>query len=255
MRRLLDLENLTVNIGDKRVLQGLNLHIEKGETHVLLGPNGSGKTSLLMTILGDPRFKVIHGRIRLKDEDITNLPTTDRVKLGLGIAFQYPPSIRGVKLMDMLNICMGRKSEEITEAQFKLAKRLRLDEFLERDVNLGFSGGERKRSEILQLLAQEPDLMMLDEPDSGVDVENMELIGNTLSELLRGQRIPSMRSRAGLIVTHLGYILKYVKADRGHVMLNGRIACSGDPQEILQEIMALGYEGCVKSCLRNQNLH
>jgi len=253
-RELLDIEDLTVDIEGKRIIRGLDLHIEKGETHVLFGPNGSGKTSLLMTILGDPKFKVVRGRILLKDVDVTNLSITDRVKMGLGLAFQYPPAIRGVKLRDMINICMGEKSEELTEDQLKLAQKLKLDGFLERDVNLGFSGGERKRSEVLQLLAQQPDFILLDEPDSGVDVENMELIGNALNELLRSQ-IPSMRSKAGLIVTHLGYILRYAKADRAHVMLNGCIACSGNPDEILQEIMTLGYEGCVKSCLKNMNAH
>jgi len=140
------------------VLKGLDLIIEKGECHVLLGPNGSGKTSLLLGILGFPRYRVTGGRIVFNGEDITNLTTAERVKLGMGIAFQNPPVIRGIRLGGMVNLCRGDKSGEITDETRVLAKELHFtEEFLERDVNAGFSGGEIKRSEILQLIAQDPD--------------------------------------------------------------------------------------------------
>jgi Fe-S cluster assembly ATP-binding protein len=246
---MLEIKDLTVEVEGKEIIRDLNLNIERGEVHVLFGPNGCGKTTLLLTILGFPNYKVKKGRITFKGVDITDFPTNERVKLGMGISFQHPPEIRGVKLGDMVNIAQGRKEERIDEDVIALAKRLNISvEFLNRDVNLGFSGGEVKRSEILQLLAQSPDFIMFDEPDSGVDVENIELIGEIISELLDRDKIPSKRERAGLIITHSGFIMRYLKADRAHVMLDGRIACSGMPDEITKNIMAEGFERCVELC-------
>jgi Fe-S cluster assembly ATP-binding protein len=227
----------------------LNLNIEQGEAHVLFGPNGCGKTTLLMTLLGYPSYRVKSGTITLKGVDITRFPINERVKQGLGMSFQHPPEIRGVKLGDMVTIAMGRKEGTIDDGVIALAERLNISlEFLNRDVNLGFSGGEVKRSEILQLLAQSPDFIMFDEPDSGVDVENIELIGEIMSELLDRNKMPSRRERAGLIITHSGFIMRYIKADRAHVMLDGRIACSGMPDEITEKIMEEGFERCVELC-------
>lgn len=120
------------------------------------------------------------------------------------------------------------------------------EDFLNRDINLGFSGGEVKRTEILQLLAQDPDLVLLDEPDSGVDLENIELVGNGINRLLDRDKRSKERRKAGLIITHAGYILNFMKADRAHVLINGQIACSGNPGELLHDICELGYEECVK---------
>jgi len=248
--KLLQIEDLSVDIEGRRIIEGLRLIVEEGESHVLLGPNGSGKSSLLMTILGYPKYKVKTGTILFKGVDITDLPTTDRVKLGVGILFQHPPAVRGVRLGDMINVALGNKSEEIYTLEVtELAEELKFNsDFLERDVNLGFSGGEVKRSEIMQLVAQNPDFIMFDEPDSGVDVENVELIGGVMSELLDRDKRPSARKKSGLIITHLGFIMNFVKVDRAHVMLGGKIACSGDPKEIMSEIMSDGYERCVRSC-------
>jgi len=248
---LLQIEDLSVDIGDRRIIEGLHLIVEEGETHVLLGPNGSGKSSLLLTILGYPRYKVIGGSIMFKGEDITNMPTTERIKLGVGISFQHPPAVRGVRLGDMVNVAFGKKTEDaITSDVVELANTLKFGvDFLERDVNLGFSGGEVKRSEIMQLVAQNPEFIMFDEPDSGVDVENVELIGGVMRDLLDRDKKPSARQKSGLIITHLGFILNYVKVDRAHVMMDGKIACSGNPKEIMDEIMTDGYERC-RSCQR-----
>lgn len=248
--KLLQIEDLSVDIEGRRIIDGLHLIVEEGETHVLLGPNGSGKSSLLMTILGYPKYKVKSGIILFKDRDITNLSTTDRIKLGVGISFQNPPAVRGVRLGDMVNVALGKKTEEINTPEIiELSDKLKFGkDFLERDVNLGFSGGEVKRSEIMQLVAQNPDFIMFDEPDSGVDVENVELIGSVMSGLLDRNKRPSERQKSGLIITHLGFIMNYVKVDRAHVMLNGKIACSGNPKEIMGEIMNEGYERCVRSC-------
>ena len=232
--RALRIKNLGVEIAGKRVLNGVNLEIPKGETHILFGPNGSGKTTLMMSILGFPSYRIVSGEILLNGTDITNMPTSERVKHGIGIAFQTPPAIRGVKLGDILHhLARGR----IDEA--KMTKAINLGtEFLNRDLNVGFSGGELRRSEILQLLVQRPSFAIFDEPDSGVDVENIEVVGRAINDLLK--------KRSGLLITHLGHILQYVEADKAHVMIKGRIACWGKPVKVLGEIMKKGYKWCEK---------
>ncbi|RCV65469.1 Fe-S cluster assembly ATP-binding protein [Methanophagales archaeon] len=252
---MLEIKDLTVEVEGKEIVRDLHLNIEEGEVHVLFGPNGCGKTTLLMTLLGFPSYNVTRGRITFKGVDITNLPTNERVKLGMGMSFQHPPEIRGVKLGDMVNIAQGRKEDVIDEDVIALAKRLNISiDFLNRDVNLGFSGGEVKRSEILQLLAQAPDFIMFDEPDSGVDVENIELIGEIMCELLDRNKMPSKRDKSGLIITHSGSIMRHIKADRAHVMLGGRIACSGMPDEITKNVMETGFERCVELCVRSNEV-
>lgn len=243
---MLEIQSLSVDVGGKRILNDLNLHIGDGEVHVLFGANGSGKTTLFMTILGFPDYRVVEGRIYFRGIDITGLDTTERVRLGMGVSFQHPPEIRGVKLREVVGLLLARSGGG---DPLLLARRLNLsEEFLERDLNLGFSGGEVKRSEILQLLAQNPEFYMFDEPDSGVDVENVELIGRVMSEMLERDKRPSERRKSALIITHIGYILNYIKADRAHVMLDGRIACSGMPDEIYNHILKEGFEECVRRC-------
>jgi len=203
-----------------------------------------------MTILGFPKYKVTNGQILFKGEDITDLSTTERVRMGIGVSFQNPPAIRGVKLMDLLKVESGMETEdELTPELRGLAAKMKFDEsFLERDVNLGFSGGEVKRSEILQLMAQKPDFIMFDEPDSGVDIENVELLAEEINVLLDKDKKPGLRKKAGLLITHLGYILNFVSADTAHVLMDGRIACSGNPQEIIEDIRKDGFKGCVECC-------
>lgn len=246
---LLEITGLAVEVEGKRVLNNVNLSIGEGETHVLLGPNGTGKSTLFMTILGFPKYKVVKGSIKFKGQDITNMPTSERVKLGMGVSFQNPPAIRGVSVKDllMLESHQDPNEEELNPRMKLLADKLKFsDEFLERDVNLGFSGGEVKRSEILQLLAQGPDFTMFDEPDSGVDIENVELLAEELNVLLDKQKKHHERKRSGLLITHLGYILNFVSADKAHVLMDGEIACSGSPDEILEDIRKEGFKGCVE---------
>ncbi|MDI9614922.1 Fe-S cluster assembly ATPase SufC [Methanothermobacter sp.] len=247
---LLEITDLAVEVSGKQVLRDIDLYIDRGETHVLLGPNGSGKSTLFMTILGFPKYKVTDGQILFKGKDITDMSTTERVRMGIGVSFQNPPSIRGVRLMDLLKVESGLSTDdELTPELRELAARMKFDEsFLERDVNLGFSGGEVKRSEILQLLAQRPDFIMFDEPDSGVDIENVELLAEEINVLLDKDKKPGMRQKAGLLITHLGYILNFVNADTAHVLMDGRIACSGNPQEIIEDIRKDGFKGCVECC-------
>jgi Fe-S cluster assembly ATP-binding protein len=245
---LLEIENLAVEVAGKRVLKGVNISIDEGETHVLLGPNGAGKSTLFLTILGFPQYDVVEGSIKFKGQDITELTTAERVQLGLGVSFQTPPAIRGVSVRDLLKIESHQDMDEELNPRMKaLADQLKFsDEFLDRDVNLGFSGGEVKRSEILQLLAQMPDFTMFDEPDSGVDIENVELIASEIGTLLDKDKPQRSRKRSGLLITHLGYILNFVSADKAHVLIDGVISCSGNPSEILEDIRKNGFNGCVE---------
>ena len=235
---ILKLENLSVEVAGKSVLEDVNLEIPKGEVHVLFGPNGSGKTSLIMAILGFSNYHIVSGKIWFNEIDITHMPINERVKLGIGVAFQNPPAIRGVKLGDIIHAFID-KGTDAEQRERKLTKTTNIpSEFLSRDLNLGFSGGELKRSEILQVLAQKPGFVMLDEPDSGVDVENLELVGKILDNFLK--------KRSGLLITHLGYILRYVDADKAHVLLDKTIVCSGKTTEILSHILKEGYKWCEK---------
>jgi Fe-S cluster assembly ATP-binding protein len=249
---MLLIEGLKVNLGDKVILDHINMEIKPGEVHILFGPNGSGKTSLLMTIMGYPQYKVMDGKITFKGVDITHLPANERAKLGIGMSYQRPPTINGLKTRDMVKIC-SQGNADVDE----LAAKVNFTDFLNRDINAGFSGGEIKRSELLQLMAQEPELLLFDEPESGVDLENIHLIGNTIGELLQRnmkhhsdkthKQLHRERTRMGLIITHTGFILDYVPADKGQVLLNGRLACKkGNPVEIFHTISEVGYEECVR---------
>lgn len=238
------IEDLWVTIDGKEVLKGINLQINTGETHTLFGKNGSGKTSLLMTIMGFNRYQVVQGKIYFQGHDITALPTYERARLGIGIAFQRPPTIRGVKTRDIFKVCAGdRVSVDALAFEYGFEK------FLDREINYGFSGGEIKKSELLQLAAQDPKFVLLDEPESGVDLENLQLVGQIIRRLLQKDKMRRVdRTKSGLIITHTGFILNYLNADKGHVMADGRIACQGQPQEILEHVKQTGYEACVR-CL------
>jgi len=248
---LLEVVNLHAEVGGKEILRGINLSINAGEVHVLFGPNGSGKTTLINAIIGNPAVKVVKGRVLFKGVDVTGLPTHERIKMGMGVAFQHPPKIRGVRLGELLEKMASKLGRKVDVE--KAAELVKMRDYLGREVNVGFSGGELKRSEILQLLIQSPELVLLDEPDSGVDVENLTVVASAINELCELNLKPSMRTRAALLVTHLGYILNYLKADRAHVLLHGKIACSGRPNEILKQIMEHGFEGCI-ACLQGREL-
>ncbi|HEY6006749.1 MAG TPA: ABC transporter ATP-binding protein [Geobacteraceae bacterium] len=243
---MIEVEGLTVSIGGKRILREVNLRIEAGSVVVLFGPNGCGKTSLLKTIMGGEEYRVEAGRILFKGEDINGLAIDERARRGIGMAFQRPPAVRGVKLGEVLRICAEKRRHRDEGELSGLARQLNLADFLGRDLNLGFSGGEIKRSELLQLMGQEPSFIMLDEPDSGVDLVNIDLVGRAINELLEKEKAAAQRVRAGLIVTHSGHILDYVNADRAYVMLDGTVFCSGNPRDLLEDIRTKGYEGCVQ---------
>ena len=243
---MLQIQGLSVDIGGKEILRSINLFIGTGETHVLFGPNGSGKTTLLMAIMGFPRYKITRGRIIFNGHDITSASLDERARLGIGMSFQRPPVVRGVKMRDMVSACLGSRDDGTAVAQ--LAERLNMGDLMDRDINYGFSGGEIKRSELLQLLVQEPDLTLLDEPESGVDLVNIALIGEMINELLQ-KDLKRNRTRSGLIITHTGHILDYVHASKGYVLIDGNVRCERDARECLDSIKKHGYEGCV-TCLK-----
>lgn len=239
---VLEIEDLSVMVGNEVILNNINLRVERGEVVALFGPNGSGKTTLLLSIIGSSRCKVVSGRIKYKGMDITEMPMDERARLGIGIAFQHPPEIRGVKTRDLLRI-ISNGADPVED----VAKELEMLELLDRDLNYGFSGGERKKSEILQLLFQKPEMILLDEPESGVDLVNIELIGRAINKLLGKERRPD-RKVSALIVSHTGHILDHVNADKGYVILDGRMTCSGNPRDLLQHIREKGFRGC-KECV------
>ncbi len=252
---MLLIEDLQVELAGNIILQHIDLEIKPGETHALFGPNGSGKTSLLMTIMGYPQYRITNGRIVFKGVDITDKPIDERARLGIGMSYQRPPTIHGLKTRQMIQFC---SSKEINVDD--LAKRVNFSDLLDRDVNSGFSGGEIKRSELLQLMAQDADLLLFDEPESGVDMENISLVGNTIAKLLQKDcealqnksrlQQKQERTKMGLIITHTGYILDYIPVDKGQVLYEGVLSCSTNPREILQCISDFGYEECLRCTIK-----
>ncbi|RLI29067.1 Fe-S cluster assembly ATPase SufC [Candidatus Bathyarchaeota archaeon] len=243
---MLKIEKLSVKVEGKQIVSNVNLTLPKGKVYAVFGPNGSGKSTLLMAVAGVPTYKIISGKILFEGEDITWMNIDERARLGIALAFQTPPEIVGVKLRDMLKICAGKKpGEEFSREELELIEAFNLKDFLDRNVNLGFSGGERKRAEVLQLLLMKPKLMLLDEPDSGVDIESLKLIGEAIQNYI------SESGASALLVTHQGQILEHVKADMACVLLNGSIKCYGDPYQMLENIRKYGYESCA-ACTRRR---
>jgi len=197
-----------------------------------------------MTLMGFSQYTVTKGKIYFNNKDITNMPLYERARCGMGIMFQRPPTIHGLKTKDIVKICKGNnKNTDINS----LADELNMKNFLERDINDGFSGGEIKRSELLQLLSQNPKLSLIDEPESGVDLENISVIGNAINKLLQ-KDLHKNRTNSGLIITHTGHILDYVDADVGHLLINGEFRCTGNPRDMLKLIKESGYDKC-KECI------
>lgn len=253
---MLEVKNLSVAIDGREILSDINFKIEDGKVVILFGPNGSGKTSLLMAITGLGNYRVTSGKIIFKGKDITSLPTHERVKLGIGVMFQRPPTIKGVSIRDIARFLDDHNEEEIKT----LAKFLKVEHLLERSINMGFSGGEIKRTELFQLLLQKPDLSLIDEPESGVDVENISLVGKAIKKLLEKtytvyhDNLPMKdhhrkRKSSGLIITHTGLILEYVPADEGLVLVDGKIVCRGNPYEIFDTVKSRGFDECLKCAI------
>ncbi|MFO8051178.1 MAG: ABC transporter ATP-binding protein [Thermoplasmatota archaeon] len=240
---LLEVRDLRVRIREKEVLKGVDLSIPKGELHSLFGPNGCGKSTLIKAIMGFSGYHVTNGSILFDGEEINDLTITERAKKGIGIALQNPPAVPGVTLGKMLEIA------SFDNDPGDMPERMEVEKFLERDVNSGLSGGEAKRAELAQMVAMAPRFTMLDEPESGVDIENVYLVARAIDCIMgRGgicEKVPIReRETSGLMITHTGEVLQFLNADKGHVMIDGEIRCSGNPREILRIIRKDGYREC-----------
>ena len=237
MMSLLEIEDLHVVAGDREILKGVSMSLNEGETCVLFGPNGSGKSTLLATIMGYGMTTVTSGKIFFKGKNITHMTVDQRAKLGIGMMMQRPPNVMGVTLGNLVTAtAKNGKGTVGNEKEFKM------QDFMDRDVNVGFSGGEIKRSELLQLTAQAPDFVMLDEPESGVDLENIGLIGRKVHELIYGNESNTRtRNVSAFVITHTGQIMDYIGADKAYVLIHGKIAKEGNPAEILEDIKNNGY--------------
>lgn len=253
---MLHISNLHVNVGEKEVIKGVNLKIPDHEVHALFGPNGSGKSVLISTIIGFPEYRITQGEIIFNGTVINDLEIDERVKLGIGILEQRPPTIKGVKLRDLVHIILKNREDEWDEIKI-LLDRFEMTSFLERNINEGFSGGEIKKSELFLLLMTRPDFIVLDEPDSGVDPVHLKLIGQMIGESLKNKEksVGSYKSivrKSGLLATHSAAILDYIHMDRSHILVDGKIICSGNPRIMMDQIRNYGYEYCV-NCRNNKN--
>lgn len=237
----LQIKKLFVNVGDKEVLHGVDLVINKGEIHVIMGPNGSGKSTLANALMGHPKYKIIGGTILLDGKDITDVFTTEKAKAGLFLSMQHSPEIHGVTINNFLRTATealsGQKHNPVKfygELGEKLAK-LNIDKnFIKRYLNVGFSGGEKKQMEIIQLLTLNPKYAILDEIDSGLDVDALKMVAKGINKYHTDQN-------ALLLITHYNRILKYVKPDFVHIMKDGKIVQTGD-KTLAKKIEKQGYK-------------
>ncbi len=240
---LLTVRDLHVQVGEKEILHGVNLSVGTDETHVLLGPNGTGKSTLGYAITGNPAYQVTRGSITFDGEDITSMPVNERAKKGVFLSFQNPLEVPGVTLSAFIRTVLEQKSGSrirLWDFKKKLKETMALlsmdESYAERDLNVGFSGGEKKKAEILQMLMLEPKLAILDETDSGLDVDAVR----TVSEGVRLFREKTQGSL--LIITHSTRILEALRVDRTHVMENGVIVREGDAA-LVEEINEKGFKG------------
>jgi Fe-S cluster assembly ATP-binding protein len=242
----LEIRNLHVQAGDKQILKGLDLTVSKGEIHALMGPNGSGKSTLANAIMGHPNLEVTEGQVLFNGVDITEADTDERSRMGLFMAFQYPVAIPGVTIAKYLRMVMNahriaRREAEVSLKDFRRTVEEAMvltkvpKEFSSRYLNDGFSGGEKKRLEILQLALQQPQMAVLDETDSGLDIDALNTVASGVNTIARGADM------GVLIITHYQRILHLVQPTRVSIMLDGRIVKQGGP-ELVDQLEAEGYE-------------
>lgn len=239
----LEIKNLHVTVNGKEILRGVNLEVNKGEIIALMGPNGSGKSTLANVLMGNPDYEITQGKIIFKDKDITNMSPTERAKLGLFLSFQHPSEIPGVSVANFLRTALNsRRRDKISVLEFRdlLKEKMKLlnmkESFAGRYLNEGFSGGEKKKNEILQMAVLEPEISIIDENDSGLDVDALRIVSNGINLL---------KEKTGmgvLIITHYNRILKYIKPDKVVVLKEGAISNVGD-HELATRIEEEGYEG------------
>ncbi len=238
---MLKIENLHAEIDGQEILRGLDLEINQGEIHAIMGPNGSGKSTLSNVLMGHPRYEVTDGAVTFFGQDIFELEADERAKLGMFLAFQYPSEVPGVSVANFLRTAVNsvREKELSPMEMYKLIQEkmrfLQMDpKFAERYLNEGFSGGEKKRNEILQMLMLDPKLSIMDETDSGLDIDALQVVSKGVNAL-RGPEF------SALIITHYNRILRYIEPDHVHVMLDGRIVTSGQ-KELALQLEEKGYD-------------
>lgn len=236
----LEIKNLHVEIEGKKILNGINLKLEQGKIHALMGPNGSGKTTLSQVLMGDPRYKITRGEILFNNKDITNLKPNKRAKLGIFLSFQQPIAVSGIRISKFLREAYNsvKKSKlsfmEFQEELEKRASSLNIDlKFLERYLNEGFSGGEKKKMEILQLAILDPKLAILDETDSGLDIDALKIVAKGVNEFMN-------KNKTLLIITHYKRILDYINPDKVFVLQKGKIVKEGGA-ELVDHLEEKGY--------------
>jgi Fe-S cluster assembly ATP-binding protein len=245
---LFQIEDLHVSAAGAEILKGVDLTVGAGEIHALMGPNGSGKSTLASTLLGSPEYQVTRGRILFKGDDITTWETDVRGKAGVFLAFQYPQAIQGVSVINFLRQALSaRKGIDLSVLELRLAimewmQRLDMDpSFADRYLNEGFSGGEKKRNEVLQMAILEPEIAILDETDSGLDIDALKVVAKGVQE------VRADRPELGVLaITHYQRLLDHLHPDRVHILIDGRIVESGGP-EVAHRLEAEGYEGLVRA--------
>jgi Fe-S cluster assembly ATP-binding protein len=235
------IEDLHVQVEDKQILRGVDLTVEAGKVHALMGPNGSGKSTLAYALAGHPRYQVTGGKVTFKGEDVLDLTADERARLGMFLAMQYPVEVPGVSVTNFLRTAMNAvRGEDVPVREFAkdLREHMRLldmdPRFAERNLNEGFSGGEKKRHEILQMALLRPELAILDETDSGLDVDALRVVAEGVNRL-RGPEL------GVLLITHYTRILRYISPDVVHVMVGGRVVETGGP-ELADQLESEGYE-------------
>jgi Fe-S cluster assembly ATP-binding protein len=238
---LLQIEDLHARVADAEILRGVNLTVAHGEIAALMGPNGSGKSTLANVLMGNTNYKVTAGRILYKGEDVTAAPPNDRANLGMFLAFQYPEEIPGVSVVNFLRAALSNRTGidyTVLELRLKVMdamKQLGMESsFADRYLNEGFSGGERKRNEVLQMAVLEPELAVMDETDSGLDIDALRIVADGVNKL-------TGPDRGFLIITHYQRLLDYITPDIVHIFMNGRVLTSGGP-ELAVRLEEEGYE-------------
>jgi FeS assembly ATPase SufC len=242
---MLEIKNLHANVDGKEILKGINLSVKAGEVHAIMGPNGSGKSTLSSVLVGNPSFEVTEGEVTFEGKDLLGLEPEDRSREGLFLSFQYPVEIPGVSMVNFMRAALNehrkyRRQEPLTATEFlKLMKEKRAiveldDRLAGRSVNEGFSGGEKKRNEIFQMAVLEPKLAILDETDSGLDIDALRIVANGVNQLRNPQN-------AAIVITHYQRLLDYIKPDIVHVLYNGRIIKTAGP-ELALELESKGYD-------------
>lgn len=239
--KLLKINNLKVKVGDKEILKGVNLEIDKGEVHAIMGPNGAGKSTLVNTIMGHPKYNMTAGDIIFEGKSISDLKVNERARCGIFMSFQYPQEIPGITVENFLRsakISVSKKKIGILAFRKILKEKLELlkidESYTKRYLNVGFSGGEKKKNEILQMAVLEPKLAMLDETDSGLDIDAVKIVSEGVSKL-------RTKENSILIITHHNSILEYLKPDYVHILVDGKVVETGNAS-LAEEIEKSGYD-------------